>query len=346
MSARTGFGVNRVVHPQNALPQSAEILDSTSPLHSTEARVRVERLNLDSASFAQIRDAHRADPAAMSEQILEIVARRGKMQNPRTGSGGVLIGEVIEVGSEFTGQASVGDRIVTLVSLTATPLSLESIADDWLGDSPVVPVTGSAVLTDGAIFAVLPRDISEPVALAVLDVCGAPALTRRMLERPSIDGKKRASVLILGGGKSASLSAVAAREAGADVTALVPLAAERDRLIAHRIADRVVVADATDPLTTRSRVLTALAPHGLPDLTIVCVNVPGVEHTALVCTRPGGAVVYFSMATSFSAVALGAEALGLDLDLIVGSGYVPGHADAALQLIRDHAGLREFFTTL
>ena len=344
MSTATRFGVNRVLEPVNTLPQAAHRLDALSPIRGTEALVRVERLNLDSASFQQIREAHSSDAAEMRRQILDIVASRGKMQNPVTGSGGVLIGEVVETGPEFAGNAGAGDRIVTLVSLTATPLRLDSISEDWDGESPVVPVRGTAVLTDGAIFAVIPRDLPESTSLAVLDVCGAPALTERVLRRPAIDGRTPERVLILGGGKSASLTAVAARRMGVDATVVVPDERERMRLLEHGIAGRVVVSDATDPLTTRERVQRSIG--GLPDVTVVCVNVPGVEHTALVSTRPGGAVVYFSMATSFSAVALGAEALGLDLDLVIGSGYVPGHADSAIGLLREHAGLRRFFETL
>lgn len=343
--SNTVFGTNRVLELVGALPQSAARLDSVSPIRSTEALVRVERLNLDSASFKQIQQSSEGSVREMERQILDIVAARGKMQNPVTGSGGVLVGEVVQTGAEFSG-AAVGDRIVTLVSLTATPLRLESISGDWDGESPVIPVDGEAVLTDGAIFATIPDDLPEPITMSVLDVCGAPALALRVLGRPAIDGRLPRSLLILGGGKSASLSAVAARDRGIEVTVVVPTEKERQRLLAHEIADQVIVADATDPLLTRARVLAESAIDELPDVTLVCVNVPNVEHTALVCTRPSGAVVYFSMATVFSTVALGAEALGLDLDLIIGSGYVPGHADAALQLVRGHGGLRRFFESL
>lgn len=342
----TSFGVNRVISPIGALPQSADKLDAKSPIRETEALVRVEQLNLDSASFTQIRESASSKVDVMRRQVAEIVSTRGKMQNPVTGSGGVLIGEVVEVGRSFRGSVAVGDRIVTLVSLTATPLQVDAISESWAGKGPVIPVTGSAILTDGAIFAVLPEDLPESTSLSVLDVCGAPALTLRVLQRPALDGSIPTTLLILGGGKSASLSAVAARAAGANVTIVVPSSRERDRLVEHGITDTVVISDATNPLRTRERVLAQSETGRLPDVTLVCVNVPGVEHTALVTTRPGGSVVYFSMATSFSAVALGAEALGLDLDLIIGSGYVPGHAEAAIQLLREHDGLRLFFETL
>ena len=60
-------------------------------------------------------------------------------------------------------------------------------------------------------------------------------------------------------------------------------------------------------------------------------------------TAQGGTVIFFSMATSFSAAALGAEGLAADVTMLVGNGYVPGHADLALDLIRATPALRALF---
>ena len=49
------------------------------------------------------------------------------------------------------------------------------------------------------------------------------------------------------------------------------------------------------------------------------------------------------MATSFSAAALGAEGLAADVRMMVGNGYVPGHAAYALDLLRSHDGVRGLF---
>ena len=62
-----------------------------------------------------------------------IVATRGKMQNPETGSGGMLVGTVEEVGPESPLGLSVGDRVATLVSLTLTPLVIEDGLARWDG---------------------------------------------------------------------------------------------------------------------------------------------------------------------------------------------------------------------
>jgi L-erythro-3,5-diaminohexanoate dehydrogenase len=79
------------------------------------------------------------------------------------------------------------------------------------------------------------------------------------------------------------------------------------------------------------------------DVTVVCVDVPGCEHGAILATRPGGTVVFFSMATSFPAAALGAEGLAADVTMLIGNGYAPGHAALALDLVRTDPGVRALF---
>jgi L-erythro-3,5-diaminohexanoate dehydrogenase len=98
-----------------------------------------------------------------------------------------------------------------------------------------------------------------------------------------------------------------------------------------------VIADARDPVAV------AQAVGGQVNVTIVCVDVTGCEHGAVLATADGGTVVFFSMATSFSAAALGAEGLAADVEMIIGNGYVPGHAQFALDLIRTEPGVRELF---
>jgi L-erythro-3,5-diaminohexanoate dehydrogenase len=78
-------------------------------------------------------------------------------------------------------------------------------------------------------------------------------------------------------------------------------------------------------------------------VTVVCVDVPGCEAGAILSTAPRGTVVFFAMATSFSAAALGAEGLAADVEMLVGNGYVPGHAAYALELLRDDSGVRSLF---
>ncbi|WP_456248788.1 L-erythro-3,5-diaminohexanoate dehydrogenase [Longispora urticae] len=330
-------GLHRVIEPAGVLPQAARKLDASPQIAADEVRIRVERLNLDAASFRQLSEKHAGDGAAVRAEVCAIVTERGKMQNPVTGSGGMLIGVVEAVGPDSPLGLAVGDRVATLVSLTLTPLMITDGLKGWDGRSEQVPAEGHAILFGRSIAAKLPDDMDPELALAVLDVCGAPALTARV-----VAGYRDATVAVIGGaGKSGSLSLAAARQAGARTVGIVPHAREAELLTGAGIADHVAIADARDPVALADAVSGALG--GPADVTVVCVDVPGCEHGAILATAAGGTVVFFSMATSFAAAALGAEGLAADVTMLVGNGYVPGHADVALQLLRGEPGVRTLF---
>ncbi|MFI0480051.1 L-erythro-3,5-diaminohexanoate dehydrogenase [Actinomadura sp. 9N215] len=335
--AGTAVGLHRVLEPAGVLPQAALRLDPDPRIRPDEVRIAVERLNLDAASYRQLHTAHGGDPDAIRAEVLRIVGERGKMHNPVTGSGGMLVGTVDEAGPGSPLGLKPGDRVATLVSLTLTPLAITDGLARWDGLSEQVPAEGHAILFARSIAAVLPGDLPVPLALAVMDVCGAPALTRRV-----VASRENAPVVaVLGAaGKSGCLSLAAARGAGASrLIGLVPTAEEEERLAATGLADVVVRADARDPVAVAAAV-------GDPvDVTVVCVDVPGCEHGAILATAPGGTVVFFSMATSFPAAALGAEGLAADVTMLIGNGYVPGHAAAALDLLRSEPAVRALFTS-
>jgi L-erythro-3,5-diaminohexanoate dehydrogenase len=357
------LGLHRVIDPRGVLPQAAWRLDPSPAIAPDEVRIRVDRLNLDAASYRQLLDAYSADPDKIRTAVLDIITTRGKMQNPVTNSGGMLTGTVEEVGPESPLGLEPGQRVATLVSLTLTPLQITDALRHWDGQSEQVPCEGHAILFGRSIAAVLPDDLPVPLALAVLDVCGAPALTRRVVQEGSV-------VLIVGAaGKSGSLSAAAARQAGAaKIIGVVPTEKEaallrnptaaedegaggpptdvRPRPTADLqapkspLVDEVVIADARDPVALAAGVLAAGGPA---DVTVVCVDVPGCEGGAILSTRQGGTIIFFSMATSFAAAALGAEGVAADVTMLIGNGYVPGHADFALDLIRRVPSARRLF---
>ncbi len=345
------LGLHRVREPDGVLPQAAWRLDPDPELWPDEVRVRVDRLNLDAASFRQLREATGGDPVRMRAAVTGIVAERGKMQNPVTGSGGMLTGVVDETGPDSPLGLAPGDRIATLVSLSLTPLVITDGLAGWDGSSEQVPCQGHAILFGRSIATVLPDDLPGPLALAVLDVCGAPALTSRVVTQAALGSAPAAPerrlpgqpvVAVIGAaGKSGSLSVAAARRAGAArVIGVVRDEAEAATLRAAGIADEVVAADARDPVALAAAVTGAGGPA---DVTVVCVDVPGCEGGAVLATADGGTVIFFSMATSFTAAALGAEGVAADVTMLIGNGYLPGHAQLALDLIRAEPGVRRIF---
>ncbi|MNK64872.1 L-erythro-3,5-diaminohexanoate dehydrogenase [compost metagenome] len=341
------FGTHRVIRPQGALPYSGEKLDPSLPALDTEIALEVEALNIDSASFNQLKQAAGGDAAKLGEQVMEIVRERGKMHNPVTGSGGVLIGRVIQVGSKRS-DVKVGDRLVTLISLTTTPLHLDSVGEvDWSAHQ--IKVKGHAILFERSLYAKIPTDLPEKLAMSVLDVCGAPAQTERLV-------KPGMRVVILGAaGRSGLLcSWVAASQVGPDgqVIGIVPKLPVPGKTMSQAefmqdfpLPMTVVEGDALDPVATYEQV-GALTEGRYADLVINCVNVPNTEMASILACRNGGKVYFFSMATSFTAAALGAESVGQDIELLIGNGYAKGHAEMSLDLVRKNPALRELLEAL
>ena len=336
------FGLHRSLDPPGVLPQVARRLDATPRPFENEIAVAVRALSIDSASFRQLRETESATGEAVRDQIARIVLERGKMQNPVTGSGGMLLGKVLEVGPRHPDRKRLarGDRIASLVSLTLTPLHLDAIGDIHL-QTERVDVAGTAILFERTLFARLPDDFPEAVALAAFDVAGAPAAVLR-------DAKAGSTVVIIGTGKAGLLCLAAAREkvgATGRILAIEPSRAAAERARALGFADAVFAIDARDPVAMLSAVEGATAGR-LADLVVNVANASGTEAASVLCARDDGAVLFFGMATSFSAAALGAEGLAKPTRLIIGNGFVPGHDEAALGLLRRHAGLASVFASL
>jgi len=333
------YGLSRVVGQPGVLPQQAERLDPSLPIRAGELLVDVDSLNVDAASFKQIKDQAGGDPAKVVETILGIVRRRGKMQNPVTGSGGMLIGRVREVGPDHpaAGTLAPGDRIATLVSLTLTPLQIDEVKAVHPAIDRV-DVRGHAILFASGIHARLPPDMPDTLALAALDVCGAPALVARFV-------KPGMTVAVLGAGKSGALCLAQARRqlgAGGRLIALDVSERALEALRGLGLGAATLAVDATRAVEVMERVREATS-GALCDLVVNCASVPGTEMATILSVRDGGTAVFFSMATSFSAAALGAEGVGKDVTMIVGNGYAPGHADLTLELLRSTPALRRLF---
>lgn len=334
------YGTHRVIEPKGVLTQAAWKIDNDmDKLYSNEIICDVISLNIDSASFTQIEEACGGDEEKIGEMIMGIVAERGKQQNPVTGSGGMFIGKVAYIGEDLADRdLKVGDKIASLVSLSLTPLKIEKILAIHK-DIDRVDIVGKAVLFESGIYAKLPDDMSEPLALAALDVAGAPAQARKL-------PKEGDSVLILGAnGKSGVLCGYEAMKKvgpNGNVVGVVRNPNQVPALMELGVYNKVIVASATEPIAVLEAALEANDGKEY-DISICCVNIESCEMSAILPVRDDGTVYFFSMATSFTKAALGAEGVGKDVNMIVGNGYTKDHAEITLNVLRENEKLRKLF---
>ena len=336
------YGLQRVLEPKGVLPQPALRLDNDfSELYDNEILCDVIKLNIDSASFADIKEGAGNDPQEVSRIMNDIVNKYGKHQNPRTGSGGMFIGEVARVGDALRSRIDLkeGDRIASLVSLSLTPLRIDDILAIHM-DKAQVDIKGQALLFESGVWTKLPGDMPESLALAVLDVAGGPAQVERLVRLGDTVG------VIGARGKSGLLCCYQAKERtgpAGKVIAIIHREEGKEDALNAPFVDEVIIeqADRAPELLQQVAVATD---KKLCDVVINCVSRENCEMGAIMIAKNLGKVYFFSMATSFTKAALGAEGIGKDVEMIIGNGYCAGHAELTLNIMRQSAYLRDLYT--
>lgn len=334
------YGTHRVIEPKGTLPQPALKISNDTSIYDNEILIKVDYLNIDSASFTQLKEEAGGNLNKIKNKILEIVQERGKMQNPVTGSGGMLIGKVEKIGDDLTDKIElrVGDKIATLVSLSLTPLKIEKILD-INPDIDRVEIEGKAILFESGIYAKLPEDMDDTLALAALDVAGAPAQVKNLV-------KKGDSVLILGAtGKSGLMCSYMAKKMAGNEGRVIGQARNEIRASFLKETDfchKVIIADVLSPTNVLEETLKGNGGNEV-DIAINCLSIPNSELSSILPVRDKGIVYFFSMATSFTKAALGAEGIGKDVTMIIGNGYTKNHAQITLDLLRESKKLNEIF---
>ena len=254
----------------------------------------------------------------------------------------MLVGTVEEVGPESPLGLAVGDRVATLVSLTLTPLVIED---------------GLAALgrrqRAGAVRrlrrAVRPLDRRRhprrprPGPLAQRDGRlrrpGAHRPRRGGVRRPRArpgrrrHRRRRAS-------PAPSAWPRPARPAPPARSASCPTRPRHDLLTGAGLADAV----ASPTPATRSPCATPSPPPADRPTSPSSASTSPAARAARSSPPPRAAPSSSSpWPPRFSAAALGAEGLAADVRMLVGNGYVPGHAAYAMELLRGDAGVRGLF---
>ncbi len=331
------YGRHRVISPEGALPQAATKVDNSLPIYDNEILIDVRTLNIDSASFRQMLASGEGHDG-VARQVIENVEKMGKQMNPVTGSGGMLLGKVSQMGPKYSNPVGLkeGDDVCTLVSLTLTPLRIDRIVG--VKDSEQIDIEGKAILFDSGVLARIPPAIDLGVCLALLDVAGAAPQADRLV-------KPGDTVCIIGTGKAGILCAAAIRQKlGGDCKLIATDFSKSNAEIFKGLgmADEVFVADALRPTEILDGVA-SLTGGKMCDLIINTANVEGTELSSVLACKQGGKIYFFNMATSFQKAALGAEGVGMDVDMIIGNGYAPGHVDFTIDVYRQNAAVKTWF---
>jgi L-erythro-3,5-diaminohexanoate dehydrogenase len=236
---------------------------------------------------------------------------------------------------------AIGDTIISLTSLSWLPLYLENINAIHL-DRSEVEVIGKAIFFRSNPLAKIPGDLPQNIIVAALDVAGAPSRAATLVQ----PGQR---ITVLGAGGTAGLLSLCAirQRLGlkGEIVAVEYSEQALQDIASLKVADVLVQGNATQALELVKKVKEACAGREyLADLAINVVNVPNTEFATILLTKPSGRILFFSMVTSFTVAALGAEGIASQVEMHIGNGYMPDNGSISLQLLRDYPELRTIFT--
>ncbi len=325
------YGFHRVINPKGVIPQSAYKLDNTPVLRTDyELLISVEALNLDSTSMRQL-----LEQGNIEQKILEIVSERGKMHNPITNSGGVLIGRIKEAGKKRQ-NAVLGEQIIPLASLSTIPLYLREIKS-IKGD--LICVNADAILFQSTPYAKVPQEYSNTptIALSALDISSIVPQVYRTV-------KNKDTVLVIGCGKAGITAMCAIKQKKKDVYVIGADVSTKQIDITTKIncADLIINSNAKNQEEFFETINRATN-NKLCDTVINCVNVPNTEASSILACKEYGTVIFFSMATQFDKAALGTDATGKDVNILVGNGIAQKQAQCMFELLKKNENLRKYF---
>jgi L-erythro-3,5-diaminohexanoate dehydrogenase len=156
--------------------------------------------------------------------------------------------------------------------------------------------------------------------------------------------KEKDTLLVIGTG-NAGVTAMAAARTKAPHAYIIGMDVNDHMLrVAYCMgyADKLIKADAAKPEYTLHAVEEATSGK-LCDLVINCVNVPNTEASSILAAKYHGTVIFFSMATQFNKAALGTDATGKDVYLLIGNGVSENQDTAVFDLLRKEPKLRNYF---
>lgn len=338
MKSTDKFGINRTIEPKGSLPQPAWKLDNTMELRSNEILIDVKIINLNLVNFNAILEETNFQEERMKSRIMDIIEERGKLHNPVTGTGGILYGRVLEMSEGYPNNYNikVGDEIVSLGSMTLLPIKLDKIKAINF-EIAQLEVEGKCILYANSPIIKKPKDLPLELVVSALDEAGAPSRTYQIV-------KENQNILIIGAnGKIGLLCAYAAKDrlhGTGRLVGIVKSEKSKEQLEKYNIYDEVLQIDAT--YTSAFYDLESKDKNmGKYDIVINCVNSPNTEMGSLLSVKDKGIIYFASLSSDYKLTSLTAEGIGKEISIIPYTGFLEGHADYALSLVRKSKQLQE-----
>lgn len=324
------YGFDRSLVPEYTNLEKAWKIDPSLPIKDHEVLIDVEVLNINACSFFQLYQSSNGNIEKIKEKIMKITLERGKCHNPVTGTGGIFAGKIIDMGSVFKKNRDfkIGDRVISTGSLIATPLIIDEILDIDL-DYGQVFVKGRAILFLRSPMIRKIDDFPLNILMSAIDIAGNVTLVNKIV-------KEDDKVLVIGvGNKNGLFSALAVRDKLSDKGCLHGYIRDQGQDLSEleAIFDELNV---TNAYQIKDFVDGNLHKKDYYDVIINCKSTTLTEMMSCIMIKEGGKI-FLPIATSdVLNASFSAESIGKDCEIIGYRGYLTGHADYTIELLRKY----------
>ena len=345
------FGVSRVLEPKESIPVTAWKIDNSRAISPEEIRVRLETIHVEWDNFNQICSHCGYDATGVKARIMQIIEERGKLHNPYTGSGGLFMGVIDEIGSLVdAGDLKVGDRVVGLSSLTGVPMSIERIGNIDFNYGQL-ECRGYVICFETTTMVKYDGSVTPKYLLSAIDEEGnflgvRQAVRESRAERIAIIGGNLVTTLLYAQmltdcyGKGTTVIAIMDKNSLGTLT-------EQDITAAFLpIIKRTYYVDLGKPLEAYEHVTSHKVDSQPMDAVINLEDISGSETVATLLVKEKGVVFYTSLKNNYSVGILVADSLGKEVIPYALDGYVKDAHGFAVELIQKVSSNLEYLDSL
>ncbi len=335
------YGIKRVLEPKNVLPTSAWKLDNGRNIYPDEIRVSIKRIHLEGTGFKQICTESNDDEKKIKQNIMDMVIRRGKLHNPVTDTGGLIMGTVEEIGKEYTNRASlaVGDLVICNASAASMPLYIEEITSVNKAFNQI-EAKGYAIVHSSLPVVKAPDDVPVDMLMFAFDQSGTLYRLHQLVK-----GKKK--FLIVGNSMLTNLlyGYVIRDTVGenCEITCLLDkrvnlrLAGKGMDSLISSVFDEVNFLDILRPMECVEK----LGGESLFDLSVNCAEIPGAETVNILATKPGGTVLFANLINNLNIALYITESISKNLEVRSAEGYLEEYDEFDVDIVRKMANYLE-----
>ena len=335
------YGLDRVLEPKGLVPATAWKIDNDKNLRSKEARINLERIHLEWDNFQQIVSSCGFDEDKIKAKIIDLVEKRGKLHNPFTATGGVLIGTIDEASEDLVSENGLepGDRIYCITSLSCLPLYIESIQEiDY--NYGQITCQGYAILFEASPVYKLEKGLRPDYTLAAIDEAGSLFGAYNI----AIEHQNKNIVIIGRNVYTTIMYAAALREAIGPMYRVVAvmdkyakesLTQEEIETVMHPLVKETYFVDLTEPIKAYKSMAGRNPLLGKADQVIIAEDIFGAETLAVMMVKPFGDLYFTAVENHYNEAQIVAESMGKIMTMYAFDQYIKDYPDFTIRIVKN-----------